>query len=321
MANDSTNNHQVKTAPPEKRRKPLPWEQVKPSSEEPNASERVRAIMASDSYLLAIQDTDFLNTDDTRGVRLQLDYEKAESLLRKLGVQHTIVVFGSTRINEKSESLRKLESILEQLKSDPENISLERQLEIAQRIHEKHPYYDIARNFGALVGKSGSGPNDNRVMLMTGGGPGIMEAANRGAYDVGAMSIGLNITLPHEQFPNPYVTEGLCFRFHYFAIRKLHFLLRAKALVAFPGGYGTIDELVETLTLIQTREMRPVPVILIGKKYWQRALDIDFLADEGVIDAEDRELFWYAETAEEAWNGILNWHCQCGAPLFPDDKA
>ena len=152
---------------------------------------------------------------------------------------------------------------------------------------------------------------------MTGGGPGIMEGANRGAFDVGAKSVGLNVSLPHEQFPNPYVTPELCFRFHYFALRKLHFLLRAKALVAFPGGYGTFDELFELLTLIQTRTIKPMPVVLVGEEFWRGAVDFDHLADEGVIDAEDRELFWFAETAQEIWDGILDWYQASGTPLRP----
>ena len=142
-----------------------------------------------------------------------------------------------------------------------------------------------------------------------------MEAANRGAFDVGSKSIGLNISLPHEQFPNPYVTAELCFRFHYFALRKLHFLMRTRALVAFPGGYGTFDELFETLTLVQTRKIRPVPVVLVGREYWRRAFDVDFLVDEGVIAEEDRDLFWYAETAREIWDGIREWHRANGTPL------
>ena len=150
---------------------------------------------------------------------------------------------------------------------------------------------------------------------MTGGGPGLMEAANRGAFDVGAKSVGLNIELPHEQFPNPYVTPDLCFRFHYFALRKLHLLLRAKALVAFPGGYGTFDELFEVLTLVQTRKIKPIPVILVGEPFWRRAVDFDFLVKEGVIDPEDRELFWFAETAQDIWNGILDWYKAAGEPL------
>ena len=139
-----------------------------------------------------------------------------------------------------------------------------------------------------------------------------MEAANRGAHDAGAKTVGLNIDLPHEQYPNPYITPELCFRFHYFALRKLHFLLRAKALVAFPGGLGTLDELFETLTLIQTRKIDPIPVILVGRDYWERVFDIEFLHDEGVIDAEDRELFWFAEEADEIWNGIVSWYTSSG---------
>jgi len=158
-------------------------------------------------------------------------------------------------------------------------------------------------------------------MVMTGGGPGIMEAANRGACDVGAKSVGLNIDLPHEQYPNPYVSPDLCFRFRYFAMRKLHFLLRARALVAFPGGYGTIDEVFEVLTLSQTRKLSPVPVILVGEEYWRRVFDPDFLMAEGTIDPEDRDLFWYAETAEEIWRDILLWYELKGEPLLPPDAA
>jgi uncharacterized protein (TIGR00730 family) len=148
-----------------------------------------------------------------------------------------------------------------------------------------------------------------------------MEAANRGAHDVGAQSIGLNIALPHEQFPNPYVSPELCFSFHYFAMRKLHFLLRARALVAFPGGYGTLDELFEVLTLAQTRKITPVPVVLVGEAYWRRIFDPDTLADEGMIDPEDRELFWYAETASDIWRGILEWYEMRGEPLLPPGAA
>jgi len=173
----------------------------------------------------------------------------------------------------------------------------------------------VAREFGRLVSEANLHRDSDRAVVMTGGGPGIMEAANRGAFDVGAESVGLNIQLPHEQYPNPYITTDLCFSFRYFALRKLHFLRRAKALVAFPGGYGTFDELFEVLTLVQTRKIRPIPVVLVGESYWRRAVDLDFLADEGVIDPEDQDLFWYAETAQEIWDGILHWHRACGEPL------
>ena len=304
-------------AHPHLRREPLPWHLPKPVEEDPDAPKRIRAILESPSYRQADRDVDFLNLDETRGVRLQIDYAKPELLLERHGVEHTIVVFGSTRIPEPAAASRRVETLLAALKRSPGDAELERRLSVAERILAKSHYYDTARELGRLVGASGESPEDSRVMIMTGGGPGMMEAANRGAFDVGAKSIGLNISLPHEQYPNPYITPDLCFSFHYFALRKLHFLLRARALVAFPGGYGTFDELFETLTLIQTRTIRPVPVVLVGERYWRKAFDVDFMVEEGVIDAEDRELFWHAETAQEIWQGILQWHEANGTPLFP----
>ncbi len=207
------------------------------------------------------------------------------------------------------------------MKSAPDNRELQKRLAVAERIQKKSHYYEVAREFGQIVGRSGQGAADCRLLVMTGGGPGMMEAANRGAYDVGAKTAGLNITLPHEQFPNPYITPELCFKFHYFATRKMHFLLRTKALVVFPGGYGTLDELFETLTLIQTRCMQALPIILVGESYWRKAFDVEFLIDEGVIDPEDRELFWYAETAREIWDDIQNWYLAKGELLIPDCNA
>ena len=202
------------------------------------------------------------------------------------------------------------------LETDPRNTVLIRKLTVAERILAKSRYYEIAREFGRLVGSSCDDDRSrSKLVIMTGGGPGIMEAANRGAFDVGAKSVGLNIDLPHEQYPNPYITPDLCLRFHYFALRKMHLLLRAKALVAFPGGFGTLDELFEVLTLVQTRKIKPQPIALVGEEYWRRAFDVGFLVDEGVIDADDRELFWFAETAKEIWDGILHWYGACGAPL------
>ena len=199
----------------------------------------------------------------------------------------------------------------------PATQSLTRRLTIAERILAKSHYYDVAREFGRLVSEANDGRQRDHTVVMTGGGPGIMEAANRGAFDIGAKSVGLNVSLPHEQYPNPYVTTDLCFSFHYFALRKLHFLMRAKALVAFPGGYGTFDELFEVLTLIQTRKIKPIPVVLVAESYWRRAVDMEFLVDEGVIDPEDRELFWFAETAQDIWDSILHWHRASGEPLHP----
>lgn len=286
------------------------------NSDDSGAAQRVRTIMAHAHYRQADQDTDFLNLDSNRDVRLQLDYLKAEQVLQQLAIQHTIVVFGSTRLTEPSVAQRHLDSAERAWRADPGNTELERRFKVEQRLLAKSHYYTIARELGQLIGSSGTCPEDCRVTLMTGGGPGAMEAANRGAFDVGARSIGLNITLPHEQQPNPYITPELCFRFHYFAMRKLHFLLRARALVAFPGGFGTFDELFETLTLIQTRKMPAVPVVLVGQDYWQRAIDFDFLIAEGVIEPQDRKLFWYAETAQEIWRGILDWHQANGTALY-----
>ena len=194
------------------------------------------------------------------------------------------------------------------LAKQPDDKELKRKLLVAERILSKSHYYEIAREFSQLVANAGNGPEDSRLVVMTGGGPGVMEASNRGAHEVGAKNIGLNITLPHEQYPNPYITPELCFQFHYFALRKMHFMMRAKALVAFPGGYGTFDEVFETLTLIQTRKIKPVPLVLVGEDYWRKAFDIDFLLDECVIDIEDRDLLWFAETAEEIWEGLLCWY-------------
>ncbi len=298
-----------------RRREPLPWEHPKPSEEDPDAPRRLQAILESPSYLQADRDVDFLNLDETRGVRLQIDYQKPEQLLRAHGIAHTIVVFGSTRIPEPVAAQARVAALESELASDPDNAELERRLGVAQRMLAKCHYYQVARDFGALVGNCGGGPADCQLVVMTGGGPGIMEAANRGAFDVGATSVGLNINLPHEQYPNPYITPNLCFRFHYFALRKLHFLLRTKALVAFPGGYGTLDELFETLTLVQTRTIAPVPIVLVGERYWRRVIDFDFLVDEGTIDPEDRERFWFAESAQEIWDGIVAWHDAAGQPL------
>ena len=300
---------------PRERREPLPSQQPKHVAEDPEAARRVAEILRSPSYLEADQDADFLGLEANRGLRLQVDYLKPEQLLRQHGIQDTIVVFGSTRIPEPAAAARLVAVAKSALAADSVNPALLQRLRIAERIQAKSQYYEVARELGQLVGNAGGGCTDDRVVIMTGGGPGMMEAANRGAADVGAHSVGLNITLPSEQYPNPYVTPELCFRFHYFALRKLHLLLRAKALVAFPGGYGTLDELFETLTLVQTRKIKPLPIVLVGESFWRQAVDIDFLIDEGVIDPEDRERFWFAETAAEIWQGIQHWHRLCGEPL------
>jgi uncharacterized protein (TIGR00730 family) len=298
------------------RAQPLPGCKPKPMEQDPTAPQRIAAILASPSYRSADHDTDFLAWPAVRGVRLQLDYQKAELLLAQHGIEHTIVVFGSTRLAEPAAAAATLAELETRAALAPADGALARQVAVARRRRENSRYYDEAREFGRLVGASTPLANGAQVVIMTGGGPGIMEAANRGATDAGANTVGLNITLPHEQFPNPYVTPELCFSFHYFAIRKLHFLQRARALVAFPGGFGTLDELFETLTLIQTRKMPAVPVVLVGRAYWKKAFDADFLVEEGTIDPEDRDLFLYAETGAQAWDIVCRWHADACTPDF-----
>lgn len=298
------------------RKEKLPSEHLKPADDDPTAPLRMKKILNHPNYRRADEDADFLKEDAARSIRLQVDYLKTELLLKEYGIQSTIAVFGGTRIVEKAEANRHLSEIDKALQHDPKNKELLQKKAIMLKVLEKSRFYDIGREFGRIVGTSGDGACDCRVTLMTGGGPGIMEAANRGAFDVGAKSIGLNIKLPHEQFPNPYITPELCFQFHYFSMRKLHFFRRAKALVAFPGGFGTLDELLEALTLVQTRKVAPFPIVLVGQEFWDKTIDFEHLLDEGVIDSEDMKLFWYAETAQEIWEGILLWHKENGTPLL-----
>lgn len=300
--------------------KKFPWQKPKPTQEEPKSYELVEKILNSPSYKLAIEDVDFLNSDDARGIRLQLDYLKPELMMKKHGVKYTVVVFGSARIKEPQSAFKELGRIKKLLEKKPDSKMLLRELRIAEKMVEKSIYYEKAREFGRLVGKSGKGPKDSTITLMTGGGPGIMEAANRGAYDVGAKTIGLNIQLPHEQYPNPYLSPELTFQFHYFAIRKLHFLQRACALVVFPGGFGTLDELFETLTLIQTQKNEPIPVILMGKEYWSKLINFNLLVDEGTIAPEDLNIFTFKEDPKEAWEYILSWYEKRDKPLLKDNK-
>jgi len=296
----------------------LPWEHPKLQEEDPKSLELIKKIMQSPTYVMAEKDEAFISSYEARGIRLELDYLKPELKMKEHGIEHTIVVFGSARIVERDTALKRLRIIEDMLRDNPDERGLLRELYIAERMVGKSVYYEDARKLGKLVGKSGKGPDDSRVTVMTGGGPGIMEAANRGAYDVGAKTIGLNIKLPHEQYPNPYITPDLCFLFHYFAIRKLHFLNRAKALVVYPGGFGTFDELFETLTLIQTHKTDEIPVVLVGKSYWQKAIDFEFLKDEGVIAPEDLKIFYFADNADEAWEYILSWHKEQDNPLFDE---
>jgi len=272
------------------------------------AKANLAAILRSSTYRLAEDDPDLLKQPELRPVRLQLELLKPEMALSEHGVKSTVVVFGSTQIPEPAMARRRLEEARAALAENPDNPGLKRMVQLAERIDAKSLYYDAAREFARLVSSTCQPGSECDYVVVTGGGPGIMEAANRGAFDAGAKSIGLNITLPAEQVPNPYITPELCFRFHYFALRKMHFLMRAKALVVFPGGFGTLDELFDALTLRQTQRMQQIPIVLYGREYWDQVIDFEFLANEGVIRDEHLALFEYAETPEQAWEIIRKFH-------------
>ncbi len=277
---------------------------------------QVQHILESPTYKRADQDIEYLARDELRSCRLQLEFLKPELILEETGIQSTIVVFGGSRIVQPSIAKLMVDQAQKALEIDPKNPDHKQRHAITKRILAKSHYYEIAREFGRIVGKSGRGHEDSRLVIVTGGGPGLMEAANRGAAEVGAKTVGMNITLPEEQRPNPYITPELCFQFRYFALRKMHFLMRAKALVVFPGGFGTFDELFEILTLVQTRKVESLPIILVGEKYWRSAFDAQFLVEEGTIDREDTELFWFAESAQDIWDGILKWYKKQNKSLF-----
>ncbi len=274
----------------------------------------IAKIRASRAYLKAYQDFEFLSRKDLRAVRLQLELLKPELVLREHKIRSTIVVFGSARILSPEDARRRLQAAQEALAERPRDAQLKRRVAEAEKKVEFSRWYEEARRFSALLSKAQQAGNDLEYVIVTGGGPGVMEAANRGAWESGAKSVGLNITLPHEQDPNPYITPELCFQFHYFSLRKMHFLMRAKALVACPGGYGTLDELFETLTLVQTGKKRPLPIVLFGKEYWRRLIDFDYLAEQGMIAWEDVKLVKMVETAEEGWDHIRKfWKTHRGA--------
>ena len=266
--------------------------------------QRLRILLNSASYRRADQDLAFLNGDEVRPIRLQLELLKAELIQRRENIRSTIVVFGSARIPEPAISKRRLNEANKRLVGNPHDAARQRAVALAKRQVTMSRYYNEARAFGRLVTCKYQSKRGCDYVVVTGGGPGIMEAANRGAADVKGKSIGLNISLPHEQRPNPYITPVLCFQFRYFALRKMHFLLRAKALVAFPGGFGTCDELFDALTLLQTKKVRGITVILVGRGFWRRLINWQLLEDNGFISSRDRKLFHYADTAEEAWTII-----------------
>ena len=244
------------------------------------------------AYRLAFDDKEFLCREELRPVRLQLELLKTEMILQERGIRSTVVMFGGARIPEPGGDAWAAK-----------NATQKKNLEALAH------YYDEARKFARLASEYSSTTYHREMVVVTGGGPGVMEAGNRGADDVGAPSIGLNIVLPHEQAPNEFVTPGLCFNFHYFAIRKMHFLMRAKAIAIFPGGFGTLDEMFESLTLIQTKRMEPVPFLLFGKDFWSKVINFDELAEQGTISPDDTNLFHHVDTADEAW-GVIRDHYQ-----------
>ncbi len=257
--------------------------------------------LQANSLRLAFADPEFMLRPEARGIRLQMELLKPDVIQAEAGVHHTVVVFGSARFV--SEEAAQVQLTQARQSQDPAQIA---QAEMAVR---NAAYYEAARTFAGLVAQAcAHRPAHERFTICTGGGPGIMEAANRGAKEAGAESVALNIALPHEQHPNPYVTEGLSFKFHYFAIRKMHFMMRAKALVAFPGGYGTLDELFEILTLIQTHKTHKVPVLLFGSDYWQQVINFDHMLAHGTISPEDAACFQMVDTPQAAWEQVQSFH-------------
>ena len=255
------------------------------------------APLRPDSNRLAFADPEFLLRRETRAVRIQLEMLKPELDQQEQGIEHTVVVFGSARFPAPEQASAALQ--LAEESGDPAALALAK-----RHMHNAH-YYDQARLFARLVAEySEQLPASEKLFICTGGGPGIMEAANRGAHEMKAPTIGLNIVLPHEQTSNPYISPSLNFKFHYFALRKMHFMMRAKALVAFPGGFGTLDELFEVITLVQTKKAKPVPIILFGSDYWKRLLNLDVMIEEGAIAPEDLKLFQYVDEPQDAWDAI-----------------
>ena len=274
----------------------------------PTPEENLEAILKSPTYLRAYEDIGLLHRVELRPVRLQLELLKAEMLLQEHAIESTVVLFGGSRIMQTGEAEQRVLAAKKAVEKSPDDEAAAQELVVAKNLLKKSRYYDEARRFATMVSRTCQAGGRMHYVICTGGGPGVMEAGNRGAWDVGAKSIGMNITLPHEQAPNPYITPDLCFQFHYFAIRKMHLLLRAKAAVFFPGGYGTLDELFETLTLVQTVKMQPLPIVLLGEEFWNRIVDWDYLVDEGTIAPQDIELFRICDTAEEAWEFICHFH-------------
>jgi uncharacterized protein (TIGR00730 family) len=281
--------------------RPLPPHRIFPTSKvDARAAEHVPSIPQTESaaYKLAFQDSDFLLREDLRPVRFQLELLKPELLLNESDIGSTFVFYGSARIPSPD-----MADALVAAAANPE------QQAVAERLKAKSRYYTAALELARLASRCGCDDDGKRhFVVCSGGGPSIMEAANRGAFEEGRESIGLNIVLPHEQLPNRYVTPDLSFQFHYFALRKMHFLLRARAVAVFPGGYGTFDELFELLTLIQTGKVRPLPILLFGEDFWTRMVNFQGLADEGVISPHDLDLLHWSEDAGEAWDFVTSFY-------------
>ena len=287
---------------------PLPPKRIFPSSKvDARAAEHVPSVPQTDSsaYKLAFQDSEFLLREDLRPVRFQLELLKPELLLNEADIGSTFVFYGSARIPSPE-----MADALVTAATNPQ------QEQIAERLKAKAHYYEVARELARLASRCGADEEGKRhFVVCSGGGPSIMEAANRGATDEGQESIGLNIVLPHEQMPNRYVTPELSFQFHYFALRKMHFLLRARAVAVFPGGFGTFDEMFELLTLIQTGKVRPLPILLFGREFWNRVVDFEALVDEGVIAPHDLELIHWTENAQEAWDFVVDYYADHPQPV------
>ncbi len=289
---------------------------MKPS---PDPAERLRRICESPAYRLAYEDIELLNQDELRPLRLQLELLKPERVLDEQGVQSTVVVFGSARVSDAETAQARLAALEQRAggAAPGAGAGLAAELAHARLRLRQARHYEQARRFAQLISRRFQQQGRREFVVVTGGGPGIMEAANRGAFEAGARSVGLNITLPREQGPNPYISPELAFRFHYFAIRKMHFLRRARGLVAFPGGFGTLDELFEVLTLIQTGKMPAIPVVLVGRAFWRRAVDFGHLVEEGYIAPADLDLFSVVDEAEEVIAELERFHAARLAAQLP----
>ena len=274
------------------------------SDDQELVSKNLELIISSSNYQLAHEDRELLNSDEMRGVRMLLEINKPEKILEEQKILSTIIVFGGASLSDKSSIDHRIELATNSLTKDPSSSNLKRELTRLKNLQSISHYYDSAREFAKIVSRENQKEHCNSHVIVTGGGPGIMEAANRGAFDADCKSIGLNISLPNEQHPNAYITPGLCFKFNYFALRKFHFVMRSVAAVFFPGGFGTFDELFELLTLRQTGMKTEIPIILFGRDYWSKVINFQFLSDHGLISDEHMNLFQYADSASEAWDII-----------------